>query len=304
MKTALILGGGGARGMAHLGVLRVLEREGIVPDLIVGCSVGAVIGGMYAQNPDIDAVQNRLQAFFMSKVYDELNIEVLEKHRDIEEKKDLIHQIVRNAMKRVMLNLVVSRISIIKADKVDNVIRFLIDEGNIEDTKIQFACNATDLTHAQPVLFTEGDIRFAITASSTIPGYLPPVQHNSQILVDGAVTYTLPVKFARTLGAEFIIAVDVKSRLLPQAKFNNILDVILRANAITSSLLAEEASDVADILILPPVGDFHWYDFRKMEEIIRAGENAALLRLPEIKEGLKKSEESFWRRLFRIRRAG
>ncbi|OPX34571.1 hypothetical protein B1H10_03350 [candidate division KSB1 bacterium 4484_188] len=295
MKTALVLGGGGARGLAHLGVLKALENEGIRPDLIVGCSIGAIIGGMYAQNPDIKQVQERVRLFFESEHYQDLNINVLERHRNGTENKDFIQQIARNTIRRVMLNLVVSRLSIMKAEKIDKVIDFLIDEGNIEDTKIPFACNATDLSSGQPVLFREGNIRLAIKASSTIPGYLPPVKNDSQLLVDGAVTFTLPVKFAKMLGADFIIAVDVKQELKPQANFRNVFDVLLRANAVTSSLFAAEVSRIADIIITPPVGDFMWYDFKEIDWLISAGEEATLLRLKEIN---KKYRKGFFRRLF------
>lgn len=295
MKTALVLGGGGARGLAHLGVLKALEKEGIQPDLIVGCSIGAIIGGMYARNPSIDQVQERIRNFFESEPYRDLNIHVLERHRNGTGNKDFIQQIARNTMRRVMLNIVVSRLSIMKAEKIDKVINFLIDEGNIDDTAIPFACNATDLSSGQPVLFREGDIRLAIKASSTIPGYLPPVKNDSQLLVDGAVTFTLPVKFAKMLGADFIIAVDVKQELKPQASFRNVFDVLLRANAVTSSLLTAEVSGVADINITPAVGDFMWYDFKEIDRLISAGEEATLLRLKEIK---KKYRKGFFRRVF------
>jgi len=121
------------------------------------------------------------------------------------------------------------------------------------------------------------------------------VKNDSQLLVDGAVTFTLPVKFAKMLGADFIIAVDVKQELKPQANFRNVFDVLLRANAVTSSLFAAEVSRIADIIITPPVGDFMWYDFKEIDWLISAGEEATLLRLKEIN---KKYRKGFFRRLF------
>lgn len=299
MKTALVLGGGGARGLAHIGVLKVLEQEGIRPDLIIGCSIGAIIGGMYAQNPQIEIVEERVRKFFESQEYLDLGVDILEKNRDRVDEDDFIRQIARNIMKRVLLNMVASRQSILKDDKLGSAINYLIDPGNITDTTIPFACNATDLVTGRSVLFTEGDIRLAIKASSTIPGYLPPVEYDSQILVDGAVTYTVPTKFAHILGADFIISVDVKQRLKPENDFRNVFDILLRANTVTSYVLSDEIPDFSDVKIRPSVYDYMWYDFRQLDDIIRAGEAAARKQLQLIKRKWSKAKRrSFWYRLF------
>ncbi len=299
MKKALVLGGGGARGLSQIGVLKVLEREGFWPDLIVGCSIGAIIGGMYAQNPRIDVLEKRAFDFFGSSEYGDFNINVLENHHIADDDQDFIHQIARNIERRVLLNIVASRESILNDDRLGKAVRYLVEKGKIEDTQIPFACNATDLVSGEPVLFTKGDIHNAIKASGSIPGYLPPVHYNSKVLVDGAVSYALPIKFARSLGADFVIAVDVKQKLRPQSEYLNVFDVILRAGLVTASVLSEEIPDKADILIQPEVDEYFWYDFRRADQIIRAGEEAVDQHLNEIRKHIGKSAKNLLKNLFK-----
>ncbi|GAB4342705.1 MAG: hypothetical protein Kow0037_30270 [Calditrichia bacterium] len=298
MKTALVLGGGGARGLSHLGVLKVLEQENRLPDMIVGCSMGSVIGAMYAQLGSTKAVEEKLRRFFASEAYIDLNVDLLERHRNGEESKDFIQQIARNAVRRVMINLVASRVSILKEEQVERVVNALIEPGKIEDTKIPFACNATDLVSGQAVLFRDGDIRKAVKASSSIPGYLPPVVIDNQVLVDGAVTDSVPTRFARILGADRIIAVDVRQNLKPQKEFRNVFDVVMRAATVTSNRLTEETSDLADLTIYPAVGDYMWYDFRDIDLLIKAGEDATHLQWEQLNRLLTPPKKSFWRKIF------
>lgn len=295
MKTAIVLGGGGARGLAHLGVLRALEKADISIDLIVGCSFGAIVGGMYAQMGNAALVENRLREFVHSREYRELGLDWIRKPKL--ETEDYLRQFARSVRERVFLNLIAHRISVLKAERLQNAIHYLIDEGTFEQTRIPFACNATDLVTGQPVLFTEGSLRTAIQASSAIPGYFPPLVLDGKKLVDGAVSLNLPVRFARQLGANRVIAVDVHPRLHTENNFRNIFDILMRANTITGYMLNEEMShEDTDVLIRPLVSHFYWYEFDRAEEIIQAGEQAALQLLDQIRQVLRPVQR---RRLFR-----
>ncbi len=284
MKTALVLGAGGARGLAHIGVIKVLEQEGFQPDLIVGSSIGAIIGGMYAQTRDIRWVEHRVREFFESHEYADLRVDVLERHGSDRNENDFLHQIARNLVKRVLLNMIVSRQSILRDDRLGQAMGFLLKSGDIRETEIPFACVATDLVKGQPVLFTEGDIQLAVKASSSIPGYLPPVPYNSCLLVDGAVAYSLPINYAYQLGADRVIAVDVRQRIKPQDKFENVFDILFRSSAVTAEILCQEIAARADVLLQPDVGNYLWYDFQKMNDLIQAGEDAAYQKLTEIRQ--------------------
>lgn len=296
MKKALVLSGGGARGLAHVGVLKVLERANIKFDLIVGCSFGALIGGMYAQTPDAGAVERKLKIFRKSEEYQNLGLKRI--RRPVYSADDFLKQFARNLRERVLLNVIVNRISVLKEDRLENAVNFLIKKGNIENTKIPFACNATDLVTGKGLLFKKGDIRKAITASTTIPGYFPPVAIDNKKLVDGAVTYNLPLKFAQALGAKFIVAVDVHPLIHEEGDFRNVFDVIMRTSTITANLLVEESLHKADVLIAPQAGEFFWYDFDKADDLIRVGEEATYAHLDKIQEGISKKRKSVFRRFF------
>jgi len=281
MKIALVLGGGGARGLAHVGVLKALEREKIKIDLIVGCSAGAMIGAMYAQTPHVDVVEKRLINYLNLKGDSELGFGFLRKEKGKDT--DYLRQFFHNLQKRILLNVFASRISILKGERLENAINTLVKPGKIENTRIPFACNATDLISGRPVLLTKGDIQKAVYASSAIPGYFPPASWNGKLLVDGAVTYNLPIKFARALGADFVIGVDVHSAIHREDGFENLFEVILRSSTIASTTLTEEIASTADLLISPGVGEFQWHDFLHYRDIIQAGEEAVLLQIEELR---------------------
>lgn len=278
-KTALVLSGGGARGLAHLGALKVFEKAGIKFDMIIGCSFGAIIGGMYAQTPSIDKVEARLFQFMESTAYEGLGINHLRKGGSSSGYLQLFSKKIK---KLVALGFATRRQSLLKSERLINCVHSLIRPGNIEDTPIRFACNATDLNSGSPYLFIDGDMRQAIIASATIPGYFPPVMHDGRTLVDGAVAYDLPAKFAHELGAEHVIAIDVHPAIQPGDEFNNILDIIVRTRAITGNVLSREIQHHVDILINPKVKQYRWFDFNRYEDIVAAGEAAATEHLEAI----------------------
>ncbi len=293
-----MLGGGGARGLAHLGVLKVLEREGFRPDLIVGCSIGAIIGAMYCQTPEIDRVEKRVRHFLESETYKQLGVHMLEEQRNHLGNEDYLRQIARNIRQRVMLNMVASRQSILKDDVIGQVVNYLVEEGDITETKIPFACNATDLITGEPVLFKSGDIRLAVKASSTVPGYFQPLQYDSKFLVDGAVTHVLPDQFARSMNADYTVGVDVSMEIEPITDFQNVFDIILRANNIVSARMAEETSGLANLTIRPEVKGCMWYDFRKLNTLIKPGEDATYPYLSTLREHIRPRRKGILKTLF------
>ncbi len=297
MKVALVLSGGGARGLAHLGVLKALEKNNVPIDQIIGCSFGAIIGGMYAQTADSRVVEKRLFAFMHDPAFKGLGLDFIK--RSTVTSDDTLRQLASSIKDWVLMNLIAKRLALFKADRLQRAIHFLIEEGKVEGCKIPFACNATDLISGRPYLFTRGDIRKAIQASATIPGYFPPIRHKGKLLVDGAITYNLPVQFARQLGAEFVIAVDVHPLIHPENNFRNVFDIILRAKSITSNTLSEETLGRGDILIAPPVKEYFWYEFDRYLEIIKAGEESANLYMEDIHAHLNPKRPRRLKRMFR-----
>ena len=297
MKTALVLSGGGARGLAHLGVMKAFEKAGIKIDMIVGCSFGAIIGALYAQTPDSVKVEKHMHKFMHDRAFKELGLDYLKKSTVTSD--DTLRQLANSIKDWVLLNVVAKRMALFKAERLENAINFLLRDENIEDCRLPFACNATDLVTGRPYLFTEGSIRKAVTASATIPGYFPPVRHADKLLVDGAVSYNLPVRLAREMGADFVIAVDVHPFIHPENNFKNVLDVILRVKSITSNILTDETMNAADVLIIPPVKEYFWYEFDRFVEIIQAGKQAARLRFKEIEQKMQPQGLQRVKRMFR-----
>ncbi len=295
MKIAVVLGGGGARGLAHLGVLRVLEREKIKFHFIVGCSFGAIVGAMYAQTPQVELVEKRFRNFVHTRAFQELGFHLMKKRKVNEDV--YFKQLAHNIRNRVLINLVANKLAVLKEDRLRNAIAYLVKPGNIEDTHIPFACNATDLVSGRPYLFTHGDIRQAVQASSAIPGIFPPLAINGKLFSDGAIIFNIPIPFARALGADYVIAVDVHPTLEPEHTITNVFDVFLRASAITGTYLSERVVEEADLVVRPDVGHFHWSDFDQAESIVQRGEKAMEQALQQLQRDLGPRRMGVFRRL-------
>lgn len=272
-KIGLALGGGGARGLAHIGVLRVLEKERIPIDIITGTSAGAIIGGMYAQNPSVDIVEYKMRTFIASKEFKKTGIEhAIQKPSG----ENFFRQFAENLKERLVINIACSRISIVANKRLYVALTSLLEASNIEDTTIRFGAVSSDLVTGESVLSTSGDIMLAIMASASLPGFLPPLEHGEQKLTDGVVTDPIPVNAAISMGADVVIAVDVSSKLDVQNRFDNIIDVIMRNSQITGHFYKEKLLESADVIIRPEVGDYHWSEFDESDTIIQKGEIAAM----------------------------
>ena len=280
-KIGLALGGGGARGLAHIGVLKIFEEENIPIDIITGTSVGSVIGGMYAQNPSIKYVENKMRQFIASKEFKKTGIDHVIKKQSNE---NLFTQITENIKERIVINIACSRKSMVNNKRIKIAIDSLLEPGNIQDTAIKFGVAASDLISGQGFLFTEDDIVTAIVASSSIPGFLPPIEIDNRILLDGVITDPVPIKPAHKLGAKVVIAVNVSPDLVIQKNFANIIDIMIRHNQMTGDAYNNILLEDADVVIRPNVGAYHWAEFNNIDYMIKAGEKAATEAIVKIKK--------------------
>lgn len=252
-RIALVLGGGAARGFAHVGVIRALEQEKIPIDLIVGTSVGSLIGAIYAS--DASSFDLEWTAFQLQK-------------------EDLFDFGVLNA---------VTGMGFAKGDKLEAWVKGHVKTANIEQLKIPFAAVATDLNWGYKVVLDKGPVARAIRASAAIPGVFQPVQHQGKILVDGGVVDNIPIDVAKAKGADLVIAVDISANLGNTA-ITNLLDVSLQATNIMFALNVEHAKKAADILITPAgIGDVGMLDFTQKKRCMQAGIEATQKALPEIR---------------------
>ncbi|RKY55383.1 MAG: hypothetical protein DRP89_03435 [Candidatus Neomarinimicrobiota bacterium] len=296
-KIGLALGGGGARGFAHLGVLKVLEEDGISIDFITGTSMGAVVGAMYAQNPDSEAIIKLFEDFLASQDYDSLGLKYIVPQN--EENPSFMSHLVRVVAKRIVVNFAQSRTGIIKIKRLSDAISSLIDNGDFHDTKIPFGAVATDLNSGKTVVFKEGNIRKAVMLSSSLPGFIPPEPINGKLLTDGGVTAPVPVDEVREMGADIVIGVCVGINQIKSLKNPHIIDIISRTESIRGFYLSKLQLEKADVSLHPDVKDAHWSEFLKYKEFINAGIVEAQKKLPEIHDAIRKKRK-FLKKIFRF----
>jgi NTE family protein len=173
---------------------------------------------------------------------------------------------------------------------------YLIPEGRLEKTKIPFAAVAANIVDGQQVTFTRGDLKAAVSASATIPGFLPPYEHGGYLLVDGSVVCPTPVETAIELGATLVIAVDVGQSLNDNPALENVINVMFQTNHMTARHFNLHLLKKADVIIRPNVGLIHWSEFKLLHYLVKEGERAAEEALPKI-QSLMKEKSGFWKRL-------
>lgn len=295
LKVGLALGGGGARGLAHIGVLKVLERENIPIDLITGTSIGAIIGGAYALKKDISAIEKIAEKY--SKI-SEFNIDFSFSEKERKDKLFFLKKMSDFLKKGYILNLELRRKYIDEGEEIKKIIKDLVGDKAFTDTKIPFAVVAADLIKGEKVILNQGKLFDALLASSSIPGMFPPVILDKKILVDGGIVDVVPIQAAQSLGANFVIGVNVGQTIKKRVEFDNAVEIFFRSDSITSAELRKLQLSFADVVITPKIGRFHWSDFSKSGQCIREGEIAAQNIILELKKKLKKAKPIWWKKLF------
>ncbi|HUW35974.1 MAG TPA: patatin-like phospholipase family protein [Rhodocyclaceae bacterium] len=250
-KIALVLGGGAARGFAHIGVIKALEAQGIVPAIVVGTSAGAVVGALYAAGDDGFALQKLALGMEEGQLSDWSWPD---------------RGILRGAALQDFVNRAVGGRPLEKLNKLMVVV-------------------ATDLQSGEPVVFRTGNTGMAVRASSSVPGLFQPVAISGREYVDGGLVNPVPVGVARSLGADFVIAVDISAR--PQyGKTQSTLDVLLQTFTIMSRVIARNELAGADIVIRPNTPGLSATDFQDRNLAVLEGERAVAAVLPELKAKL------------------
>lgn len=253
-KVALVLGGGAARGFAHVGVLRALEQEKIPVHMIIGTSVGSLIGAMYASNPN--SFDLEWTSFLL-------------------EKDDLFD-----------FSILSSSRGPVKGDKLEEFINSKISVRKIERFKIPFYAVAADLNTGEPVIFSSGPVSKAVRASCSIPGVFIPLSYNNRQLIDGGVLGNIAPEVARKNGANLVIVVSI-GKSVQNKDTDNIVSITLQAIAIMSNKIDSYKAKEVDVLITPDVGDVGTTDFTQKKRCMQAGINATMKAMPEIKRRLE-----------------
>lgn len=278
-KFGLALGGGGARGLAHIGVLKVLEQNGIEVHSITGCSMGAIVGGLYSFYGNAKQVEDFILNIIHNPKFLELGIDKLSENNKPD--KNYFKQFYDYVGTRVQALRALNRLSYFDEQLTEEMYS-VIPDISVEKFKIKFSAIATDLLSGEEINFTEGSLRQIIRASSAIPGIFPPVRFNGYSLIDGSASESVPAARVRELGADRVLAVDVSRELKIIDEPRNVFEILYRAEDISSYHLSMIRLKEANLVISPDVKNLDWTDFDKAEQIISAGEQAAEANLENI----------------------
>ena len=248
-KIALVLGGGAARGFAHIGVIKALEANGIAPDMIVGTSAGAVVGALYAGG------------------YDAANLQKIAQRLD----------------ESLFADWTFGGRGFLKGDALQDFVNLRLNNRVIEQLNKPFAAVATDLNTGKMVMFRTGDTGLAVRASAAVPGVFQPAQFRGQTYVDGGLTSPVPIKAARDIGATFVIAVDISAQPLGQP-IDSVTNILWQTITIMGGVIGQIETHQADIVIRPSMPYVKSWDFNARHRALAEGEKAAIAAMPLIKQ--------------------
>lgn len=283
-SIGLALGGGGARGFAHLGVLRVLEQEHISIERIVGTSMGAIVGAAYAQTGSVEKVISQFKQYLAQNRTDT----PAEKKSKKNEAQRWFDSLATRFRDQLLLGGKGGKKTHLDPEDMIYALETILKEQSIEETIIPFAAVATDVLTGDEVILQKGSITLAVTASSALPGVLPPVEYGNKLLIDGAATSSVPVRAAKKLVKhKKVVACDVSAELSSAPRLYNAVDIMMRNTRIISKYYRDELVKEADVLIQPQVGNFHWSHFDNFEEFVHQGELAAREKLAEIRRAAR-----------------
>lgn len=250
-RIALVLGGGAARGFAHVGVIKTLESQGIVPDLIVGTSAGALVGALYASG---------MNGFALQKIAIEIE-------------------------DGQFSDWTLPDRGLFKGEALQNFVNRALGNRPIEKLPRPLAIVATDLANGEAVTFRQGNAGSAVRASAAVPGIFQPTRINGRDYVDGGLVSPVPVRIARELGADIVVAVDISAR--PRdGKTGSSIEVLLQTFSIMGQALGRHETATADVVIRPVTADLTQTDFTSRHRAVLEGERAATAAMPELKRRL------------------
>jgi len=248
-KIGLALGGGSAKGLAHIGVIKVLEKAGLKISYIAGTSMGALVGGLYAATKDINYIEK-------------LFLEIAEKYAisrfHLPKKENILFK---------------------NQEKVEELLSEKVKGKKIEDLEIPFKAVATDVKNGEEIILEKGDLYLAIKASTALPVIFDPVEIDGKLLMDGGFVNPVPLDVVKNMGSEFVIGVDVLNNWpnIGEEKLSlkNIKTITAETITALEYEISKEKLKLADVLMKPLVLSYHWNDFCSAKEIIKKGENEA-----------------------------
>lgn len=299
-RIGLVLGGGGARGAAHIGVLKVLERERIPIHAIAGTSIGSIVGGLYAAGYSPEEIEQAIGSIDWLDIFHD---GTARRERPMRQKETDIGTV---ANLEVGLDDGHLRFptTLVRGQKLGLWLRrMFLGRGNVDsfdDLPIPFRCVATDIGEVRPVVFQSGDLALAVRASMAVPGAFAPVKHDGRILVDGGIVNNLPIDVARQMGVDRVIVVDVGQPLAPADSVNSGVQILVQ---MVSGMMRDRSQQSlsrmtsGDVLIRPELGSLTSASFQEAIVGVGAGEQAAVAALEQLRDlSVSETEYQAWQR--------
>jgi NTE family protein len=279
----LALGGGGARGLAHIGVLKVFEEEMIPIDILAGTSIGALVGGAYAAGMKPADMENKVDEYFRSPEFHSSALKAFELARARADA-GLTQKIQGFLKDHLYMLQAIFKPGILAGEDFKATIDFFIPDIQIEEARLIFRAVATDLVSGEQIVFSRGSLRQAVMASCAVPGAIEPIRDGERVFSNGGILCLVPISVAREEGAEIVIAVAVDREICTIETFRNVFGVFHRAGEIMANRLKSYELKNADIVIYPKTADLHWSDFSQARGLIEEGERVTRENLQRIRD--------------------
>ncbi|MGH7127188.1 MAG: patatin-like phospholipase family protein, partial [Planctomycetaceae bacterium] len=283
-RTILALGGGGARGVAHLGAVEAVRDAGFEIERIVGVSIGSLAGAMCAFDTNIQRVQQQTLDYLLSPTFQKNQRELFGARRKPGEETTgglfSWHARIQDFLRaNRLLKRVFRSPSLLPGALLQDVVDALLPDADIADAAVPLSIVAVDLRSGHKIVLERGPLRLAVRASSSLPGIFPPVEHEGMLLCDIGVFDSLPVIVAQSYPADVVIGVDVSSGIKRLSRCETALDVLMRMDEIGEAMFRKHVPRFADLIIRPDVGSTEWFDFTTPAKMIESGRTAARLAL-------------------------
>ncbi|TEW54964.1 patatin [Psychromonas sp. RZ22] len=286
-KIGLVLSGGGAKGAAHIGVLKVLEKHNIPVDYIAGTSIGSYVGGLYALGYNADEVEAIMLKTNFDKGYSDYipRAQLQYEDKQLRDKYNIPVRIgYSDGRFKMPSGLLLGQYAL---QVLKNSIGEIGELDSFDQLPIPYRAVATDISTSKATILSTGSLSQAIKASSTVPGALEPIEIDGHLLVDGGITNNMPIDVVKSMGADIIIAVDIGSSLIDQENIQSTVDVLDQLSnilTINTTNKQKELLTKKDILIRPKIDDIDTMDFSKLEDALVLGEDAANDNLGELQK--------------------
>jgi NTE family protein len=281
-KIGLVLSGGSAKGLAHVGVIKVLEEMGIRPDYIGGTSMGSIVGALYAIGYNVDSLESIATNTDWSRL---LGDEISRRDLALEEKEDADRFFVSVPIKEDGIKI---PSGVINGQNIENRFNTLFapvhDKRDFDDFQIPFVCIATDIETGEEIVFREGYLPKVIRASISIPSLLDPIEINDRLLVDGGLINNFPVDRVKEMGADILIGVDVGFTYYKKDELNSIFRILEQSVFFYGDEKNRRNKEMCDVLIKPEFGEFSSTSFTEADTLIAIGEAAARKAMPQLKK--------------------